>query len=46
MNFAEWAETERIAPVTAYLWFHEGKLPVTARNISGLILVDTPNVTT
>ena len=40
MNLAEWAESQGIARVTAYRWFHQGKLPVPARKIGGLILVD------
>lgn len=42
MNLAEWAETQGIARVTAYRWFREGKLPVPARKVGGLILVDSP----
>ncbi len=42
MNLAEWAESQGIARVTAYRWFHEGKLPVAARKVGGLILVDSP----
>ena len=41
MNLTEWAESQGIAKVTAYRWFHQGKLPVPARKIGGLILVDT-----
>ncbi|MCB9410285.1 MAG: recombinase family protein, partial [Mycolicibacterium sp.] len=44
MNLAEWAESQGIARVTAYRWFREGKLPVPARKVGGLILVDTPVV--
>lgn len=40
MNLAQWAEKNGIARVTAYRWFHDGKLPVPARKIGGLILVD------
>lgn len=43
MNLAEWAEKNGIARVTAYRWFHAGKLPVPARKIGGLILVDLPD---
>ncbi len=43
MNLAEWAESEGIAWVTAYRWFRAGKLPVPARKVGGLILVDTPD---
>ena len=42
MNLAEWAETQGIARGTAYRWFREGKLPVPARRVGGLILVDSP----
>lgn len=42
MNLAEWAEAQGIARVTAYRWFREGKLPVPARKVGGLILVDSP----
>ena len=40
MNLAEWAESQGIARVTAYRWFRDGKLPVKARKIGGLILID------
>ena len=43
MNLAEWAESQKVARVTAYRWFHEGKLPVPARKVGGLILVDIPD---
>ena len=42
MNLAEWAETQGIARGTAYRWFREGRLPVPARRVGGLILVDSP----
>ena len=42
VNHAEWAETQGIARGTAYRWFREGKLPVPARRVGGLILVDSP----
>ncbi len=42
MSLAEWAESQGIARVTAYRWFREGKLPVPARKVGGLILVDPP----
>lgn len=42
MNLSEWAETQGINKVTAYRWFKDGKLPVSARKIGGLILVE-PN---
>lgn len=43
MNLAEWAESQGIARVTAYRWFHAGLLPVPARKVGGLILVDAPD---
>jgi predicted site-specific integrase-resolvase len=42
VNLAEWAESQGIARVTAYRWFREGKLPVPARKVGGLVLVDAP----
>ncbi len=39
MNLAEWAESQGIARVTAYRWFRDGKLPVKARKVGGLILI-------
>ncbi len=43
MNLAEWAESQGIARVTACRWFRAGELPVPARKVGGLILVDTPD---
>ena len=43
MNLAQWAESQGIARVTAYRWFRDGKLPVPARRVGGLILVDVPS---
>ncbi|GGM23880.1 IS607 family transposase [Micromonospora sonchi] len=40
MNLKEWAEREGVHPVAAYRWFREGKLPVAARRVGGLILVE------
>lgn len=40
MNLAAWAERNGVARVTAYRWFRAGLLPVTARKVSRLILVD------
>jgi predicted site-specific integrase-resolvase len=40
MNLKEWAEREGVHHVTAYRWFREGKLPVPARRVGRLILVD------
>lgn len=42
VNLSEWAESQGVARVTAYRWFHAGKLPVPARKVGGLILVDAP----
>ena len=43
MNLAEWADSQGIAHATAYRWFKAGKLPVPARKVGGLILVDMPD---
>jgi predicted site-specific integrase-resolvase len=42
VNLKEWAKREGVHPVTAYRWFREGKLPVSARRVGGLILVEQP----
>ncbi|WP_204080547.1 IS607 family transposase [Mycobacterium riyadhense] len=42
MNLAAWAERNGVARVTAYRWFHGGQLPVPARKVGRLILVDAP----
>jgi predicted site-specific integrase-resolvase len=42
VNLKEWAKREGVHPVTAYRWFREGKLPVPARRVGGLILVGQP----
>ncbi|MDA8332290.1 MAG: IS607 family transposase, partial [Candidatus Dormibacteraeota bacterium] len=42
MNLKEWARVQGVHPVTAYRWFRDGKLPVPARRVGGLILVDAP----
>jgi predicted site-specific integrase-resolvase len=42
VNLKEWAKREGVHPVTAYRWFREGKLPVSARRVGGLILVEPP----
>lgn len=39
MNLAEWAQTQHIHPQTAYRWYRQGKLPVPARRVGGLIMV-------
>jgi predicted site-specific integrase-resolvase len=43
MNLATWAERSGVARVTAYRWFRAGLLPVPARKVGRLILVDEPN---
>lgn len=40
MNLAAWAERNGVARVAAYRWFHVGLLPVPARKVGRLILVD------
>ncbi|KZS64538.1 resolvase [Mycobacterium kansasii] len=40
MNLAAWAERNGVARVTAYRWFGSGILPVPARRVGRLILVD------
>ena len=42
MNLREWAVANGVHPVTAYRWFREGKLPVPATRVGGLILIDQP----
>lgn len=42
MNLAAWAERNGVARVTAYRWFRAGLLPVPARRVGRLILVDKP----
>ncbi|VAZ69623.1 hypothetical protein LAUMK40_05786 [Mycobacterium kansasii] len=42
MNLATWAERNGVARVTAYRWFRAGLLPVPARRVGRLILVDEP----
>src|SRR5215469_8405529 len=39
VNLREWAAREGVAYVTARRWFADGKLPVPARKVGGLILV-------
>src|SRR5262245_58494438 len=43
MNLAGWAERSGVARVTAYSWFRAGLLPVPARRVGRLILVDEPS---
>ena len=40
MNLGTWAERNGVARVTAYRWFRAGLLPVPARRVGRLILVD------
>jgi len=40
VNLKQWAEREGVHHVTAYRWFREGKLPVPARRVGRLILVE------
>jgi predicted site-specific integrase-resolvase len=40
VNLATWAECNGVARVTAYRWFHAGVLPVPARKVGRLILVE------
>lgn len=42
MNLAVWAERNGVARVIAYRWFRAGRLPVPARRVGRLILVDEP----
>jgi len=42
MNLAAWAERNGVARVTAFRWFRAGLLPVPARKVGLLILVDEP----
>jgi len=42
MNLAAWAVRNGVARVTAYRWFRAGLLPVPARGVGRLILVDEP----
>ena len=42
MNLAAWAERNGVARVAAYRWFRAGLLPVPARKVGRLILVDEP----
>lgn len=44
MKLAAWAERNGVARVTAYRWFRAGLLPVPARRVGRLILVDDPSV--
>ena len=39
MNLKEWAAANGVGQSTAYTWFREGKLPVRAEKVGGLIMV-------
>ncbi len=43
MRLSEWARREGVAYITAWRWWNEGKLPVPARKVGKLILVDVPD---
>lgn len=40
MNLSDWAERVGVSKFTAYRWFREGTLPIPARRVGRLILVD------
>jgi len=42
VNLKEWALRQGVHPLTAYRWYREGSLPVPARRVGRLILVDQP----
>jgi len=42
MNLSQWANSVGVSKLTAYRWYHEGKLPVPAKRVGHLILVDQP----
>jgi len=42
VRLREWAQREGVAYITAWRWWNEGKLPVPARKVGKLILVDVP----
>ena len=43
MKLTEWARENNIAPTTAYRWFHDGVLPVKAKQLAtGTILIIDP----
>ena len=45
MNLKEWAASQGVSYATARSWYQDGKLPVPARKIGGLILVGGPTGT-
>ena len=42
MRLSEWAKREGVSYITAWRWWNDGKLPVPARKVGKLILVDVP----
>ena len=40
VNLKEWAKTQGISESTARNWYRDGKLPVSAKKVGGLILVE------
>ncbi|UEQ01812.1 IS607 family transposase, partial [Mycobacterium tuberculosis] len=42
MNLVVWAEGNGVARVIAYRWLRVGRLPVPARRVGRVILVDEP----
>ena len=42
MNLKQWARQQGVGYATARRWFDEGKMPVPARRVGGLILVGEP----
>lgn len=42
MNLSDWADHVGVSKFTAYRWFREGTLPVPARRVGRLILVEVP----
>lgn len=40
MNLKQWAASQGISESTARNWYRDGKLPVKARKVGGLILID------
>jgi putative resolvase len=45
VNLSDWADQVGVSKFTAYRWFHEGTLPVPARRVGRLILVDVAPAT-
>ena len=40
MNLSDWAERVGVSKFTAYRWFREGTLPLSAEKLGRLVLVD------